>query len=344
MAPLYEIIQVRPSCLITYPCHDSMAYFSPKERFDGPLDDIRNEFYSSLKNECNNEAKGQLSNRSRRRMRYAIELIIAQASDKKSWYRQKSIHIPFKVNFLTLTLSAPAPTLNDKIIKQQLLKIFLKNCTNKYGLKSYVWRAETQVNKRLHFHIITDTYIHWQDVRKTWNIIQQKHGIIDKYRQLMQNWHRDGFKVRPKLLYKWNYNAQLNAYKTGMLEHWNNPNSTDIHAISHIENLSNYVTKYMSKDSDNSRLVEGKIWGCSNNLNGKYKCEVPAVNDVMYQLQNIKTELRDRVIDKDYIQIITLTPQLFDKFITGTIKKHWDNYLYQVRHKTLSASIYTDVL
>jgi hypothetical protein len=67
------------------------------------------------------------------------------------------------------------------------------------------------------------------------------------------------------------------------------PNSTDIHAVWNVKNLGGYISKYMGKKGERldvselgfqtptiPRLLDGKIWGCSENLRGKkrFTCEV----------------------------------------------------------------------
>jgi hypothetical protein len=54
---------------------------------------------------------------------------------------------------------------------------------------------------------------------------------------------------------------------------FNNPNSTDIHAIEKINSITSYVVKYVCKKDDRQtddghevRKIEGRIWGCSDAL------------------------------------------------------------------------------
>jgi hypothetical protein len=60
---------------------------------------------------------------------------------------------------------------------------------------------------------------------------------------------------------------------------WKNPNSTDIHAVGKINNITNYVMKYITKSVDEQKkfnnltpeereklTVEGRIWGASDQL------------------------------------------------------------------------------
>ena len=107
----------------------------------------------------------------------------------------------------------------------------------KHRLRSYVWRAEVQQNGNLHFHVISDTYIRYDHIRADWNSCLRDTGLIDKFKA--KHGHADA-------------------------------NSTDVHAVYKIKDLTAYFTKYMSKKSKKTdRNIEGKIWDCSANLKTK---------------------------------------------------------------------------
>ena len=85
--------------------------------------------------------------------------------DKKSYY--------FRLAFITLTLSG-AQTHSDDFIKEHMLQPFLYWLSRYYGAL-YVWKAETQLNGRIHFHITIDTYVPWKSVRAKWNKLLSKY-------------------------------------------------------------------------------------------------------------------------------------------------------------------------
>lgn len=135
------------------------------------------------------------------------------------------------IKFITLTLSEKQKH-SDKDIKAKMLNRFITNIKRNYGMKTYLWIAETQKNKNLHFHIITDINIHWKIIRKNWNKIQKDNGYLDNY-----------------------YNKH---------KHYD-PNSIDIHTLKKINNIGAYLTKEATKGQQN-RSIDGKLWGCSDNL------------------------------------------------------------------------------
>ena len=85
---------------------------------------------------------GLLPPHAKKRLRRAINLLVAQADLKDAQKFETNQHFKFKVNFVTLTLPAPQGEVLDKSLKKRCLDPFLKTMRRKHGLKSYVWRAE----------------------------------------------------------------------------------------------------------------------------------------------------------------------------------------------------------
>lgn len=136
--------------------------------------------------------------------------------------------------FVTLTLCSKQAH-DDNYIKRNMLNRFLITLKNLCKVSSYFWRAEPQKNGNIHFHIVLDKFIRHEFIRQEWNKILDDNGYISEFRK-----------------------------KHGH----SNPNSTDIHALKHITNGIAYICKYTCKKSDveNTRKIEGRIWGCSDNI------------------------------------------------------------------------------
>lgn len=133
--------------------------------------------------------------------------------------------------FVTLTLSA-AQMHTDKEIKRLALDLFIKNVRNSHDVRAYFWRAETQKNGNIHFHLIFDCYIPHKWIRDTWNRIQAKLGYLDEFEKKYE--HR-------------------------------NPNSTDVKGVDQVSDFLRYILKYCQKD-ENNRLIDSRIYGMSDNL------------------------------------------------------------------------------
>lgn len=169
-----------------------------------------------------------------------------------------------RMRFVTLTLPATQQH-SDQELKRVFSTWFLVLLKRRFEVENYVWRAETQKTGGLHFHLLIDRPIPALELRRIWNSCLEPYGYINRYRQNQERWHKDGFKVRPELFGQWNREAQLKAYRTGRDTDWSNPNTTDIHALRNVKNVLAYVVKYVSKNSG-SRVVEGRLWGCSDGL------------------------------------------------------------------------------
>lgn len=130
--------------------------------------------------------------------------------------------------FVTVTLSSRQIHC-DKTIKRECLNHFLIYLKRNYGVVNYIWKAELQDNGNIHYHILTDKYIPWQELRDLWNSAQNRLGYVD------------------------------------MFQH-DNPNSTDIHSLRKVKNVMSYVAKYMTKKESTLRPICGHSWGRSDGM------------------------------------------------------------------------------
>ena len=154
-----------------------------------------------------------------------------------------------------MTLSAKQHN-TDEEIKSKLLNNFLTTARRSWKMKDYIWKAEKQENGNIHFHILTNVYIKHLDIRKVWNSIQNKSGFnyVDIYSKNMQEFFKNGFKSFPND--KRTKEKQLAVYEENKLINWTNPNSTDIHALYKIRNISAYMSKYLAKSVTKTDRVE----------------------------------------------------------------------------------------
>lgn len=171
------------------------------------------------------KSKGIISSKAQSRIRNAVQLLIFMAKPKRVYNEKLKKHFLFKINFITLTLSSKQIH-SDYEIKSKLLGPFIRIIKQKYGVRNYIWKAESQVNGNIHFHITCDQFIHWRELRDVWNTLQENLGYVSRSNII-------------------------------------NPNSTDIHSVKNIHSLSAYLSKYLSKNDKTRRLIEGKLWDCN---------------------------------------------------------------------------------
>lgn len=175
-----------------------------------------------------NKVKGELSLKAIRRIKAAVNWLVYLSKEKRIYMKQENKHFKFKINFITLTLSSPQQH-SDRVIKAKLLQPFIRILRSKYKVTNYVWKAETQRNGNIHFHITCDVFIHYKEIRDTWNTIQETLGYV----------------TRSNIV---------------------DPNSTDIHSVLKVTNLAAYLSKYIAKNDPTRRKIEGKIWDCNKEL------------------------------------------------------------------------------
>jgi len=242
--------------------------------------------------------QGLLSESAKKKLKKAIQLIVAIAQPKEAMNFKSGKLFKFKLNFITLTLPSPQKTVSDKEIKH-CLDNWIKRAKRKHNLKSYVWRAERQENGNLHFHIITDTYIHYEKIRNDWNSVINALGFVDRFVE------KNGNKI---------------------------PNSTDVHSIKKIKNLSQYFVKYMSKKhKEGEAPIEGKVWDCSANLKSKDACVMPMDAEHSEAFNSIVESGQWIVKYCDFCTIIFFSEKDFEDIKENRWGIAWSSYLDRIR-------------
>jgi len=90
----------------------------------------------------------------------------------------------------------------------------------------------------------------------------------------MKSYFKNGFQLLPND--KRSTKNQYKSYQDNLRNNFSNPNTTDIHALKGISNITNYIIKYMTKLEAGKRCVIGAVWGASNELK---KIDYPRIND-----------------------------------------------------------------
>lgn len=206
-------------------------------------DKTRNYNTDGLK--LNHSNTGELSHKGSKRIKEIISWFTELSRDQVHIKAKKQIN--YRLTFATLTLPAKQDH-SDQYIKKNLLSRFLIYAGRYWGAKNYFWRAESQENGNIHFHITFDKYIEHSELRKVWNEILSDHGYIKRYSEKMKNFFSEGFRVSDNKHDKRTEEQQREAYKTGVSTGWTNPNTTDIHSLYKVKNVAGYLAKYVSKN------------------------------------------------------------------------------------------------
>ena len=173
-----------------------------------------------------------------------------------------------KILFLTLTLPFKQST-TDNTVKRFLLAPFISFLIRKNLVKYYFWKAESQENGNIHFHLLIDKYIDKKIINNYWNIFCYNYAF--KYEKI------DDKKIHTAP-------------------------STRIEAPQNGDSIENYVLKYALKE-DSHRKIDGRIWGMSDELR---QIDVPVfeMNDeIAHCITNIDKLKRISIIQGDYFKI-----------------------------------------
>lgn len=245
------------------------------------------------------KVKGTLSNASAKRLNDLILnwfYIVKSAKGKNdSWDKYLA--------FITLTLPSKQVH-SDREIKRKCLNTFLIYAARKWGVNTYIWKAEKQKNGNIHFHIIVNRFCPHQEVKQVWNDILKPLGYIEAYQK-----------------------------KNGQKE----PNSTDVHGLykdkknQPIGNLGAYMAKYVSKvELDSKLFVDGKIWGRSANLE-KIKFYSDIEDSELFKIWNFFYDNFPDKVEKEYFKMIKVNSwDILEKNFPSFFKKMIDFYSNQI--------------
>lgn len=183
-----------------------------------------------------NTTDGTISNNAKNRIETVVSWLVALAKNKQIDDFKTGKKFYFKINFITLTLPAEQQH-SDKQLLKECFQPWIDLMRKKHGLRNYVWKAETQVNGNIHWHITTDCYIHYEEVQRTWNMQLSKLGYIERFHDKHKHY---------------------------------NPHSTEIKAVRNVKKLANYMAKYMSKNRSFAKvgelhLIDGVVHEVPNN-------------------------------------------------------------------------------
>lgn len=204
-----------------------------------------------------------------------IELMLLMTDWKELFVERSGKSIRYLLTFSTLTLPCDLSPIEEKRACKVLWPTFLAHYARKWKVKRYVWRVERTKRGRLHWHVVGDQYISWQELRSEWNKWLIKNGLMKQFKE-----------------------------KYGHV----NPNSTDIHSVTKVRKVAEYIAKYMSKKSKGTDkqkdAIPGAIWGASKGL----KKSRLYVNEMTKSLEDCLSDVLlcagSEAFSTDYVSIV----------------------------------------
>lgn len=294
---------INPSSIVTY---NEINWTSPRKRstvgyidVEKPVEDQSKFLNSSRK------ANGLVSDQAVRKISKALEYLIVTAREKTVKEKVYGKIVRFRTAFVTLTL--PSKQIHsDKEIINGCLNQFLIELRKYHGVRNYVWRAELQKNGNIHFHLIIDCFVPWNDMRNRWNRIVNKLGYVDRFQE-------------------------IHGKKT--------PNSTDIHSTRKVINLKLYLIKYMAKDNKEqqnnetsqecNRIQEGRIWGCNQELSQTRGLNLIIDSEISEELKKVIDNHKIKKYEAVYFTVYYLDYHKLKLYGSDLLFKYFSDYLFE---------------
>ena len=325
-----------------------------------------------------NNPNATLSQKGSKRLRNAVAWLCHLSKEQYVNDGRLSKKFKFQVNFVTLTLPSPQvkgyllpckkeiitenlpklfPAANanfgklifyytDKWIKSELLNQFLTEIRQKYKGVYYVWKAETQENGNIHFHVTMNKYIYLGDLRNIWNRILSKSNMIKDYQTKMRSLDYESYyKLRNQFKSVSNSKC-IAAFEKGKADNWSNPNSTDVHCVKNIHDIAAYLCKYFAKKNESykdkkgkfhleRRNVDGFIWRLSEKISA-FKCAQSCMGSRFdNEFDFLKKIFSKKVFSNDYCQIIyTKIADVFHTIPNSIIVETFTKYVDLIKNGT----------
>lgn len=328
MCPHYvqiPILQIRPGLLLTYDILDPRPY--------------REEHSQSLNlNPIEKEKTytGLITKGSAKRLRKCINILISLSEWKEALNFKTGEIFKFKINFITLTLPCPQYNVSDADLKNHCLKPLLRKWRKRFPGISYVWRAERQKNGNLHFHICSDRYIYYIDIRDSWNQLLNKFHFLAYYKLKHNQLSVDEYLALYPPNTKYPQDRRIASFHRGCDSHWSTPNSTDVHSVNKIDDLAGYLVKYMAKLDPLEQKIEGRVWDASTNLKKADYCDTVIDTAISQELRDLSSNPDNRQFLADRCTGLFLNPSNFEKSLPPAISNTYQGYLQELRNQTLS--------
>jgi len=174
----------------------------------------------------NSSNTGLVHFRKKERIQNAVQVLYDTSDEKRIYVRERGYHIKFRLNFITLTLPSKQNHTDAEIHKNIFIP-FIRRIKSRIQGFAYVYRAETQENGNIHYHLASNQFIHYSDLSAFWDYYCMRFG------------------------YRANSPQAHSA-------------TTQVKAMYKIRDCAAYIAKYMSKNGEKGRRkVDIKEWDCT---------------------------------------------------------------------------------
>lgn len=244
--------------------------------------------FEHRRNVCRYKYTGIVTKSTAKRIARTCDILLQISPPKTVWNPITQSPCTFRLTFLTLTISK-----TEAVSAKEGYKLGLSpflDWLRKKGATEYIWKAELQKRGQLHYHITTNQFLRFDEIKHKWNDLQRSAGWSEDY------WKREG--------------------------HWH-PNSTDIHAVRNVKRLDLYLAKYMAK-GDPTKSIDGKVWGCSRHLMGKRYYSSVMEYDNADSIEAARKAKRAELTRLEHCTIVATDTPL--QILTATQKEQYTNW------------------
>lgn len=285
----FHRMQVRENAVVIYmePNRD----VSPEKRLN--MVEVQKHQYS-----------GKVTEGVRKRMQRAITLM-SQAT-KPKWITnevsgRQQLH---RFSFVTLTVANNTRMLTPREGYPLLLKPFLRWLRETIGVKLYLWRAEPQKRGQLHYHLVIPDFIHYQKIRNKWNEIQRDAGLLTEWFAKHGNYKPNGTEIRET-------RSVRNMTSYIQKEFLKRSNGIARKAVQVADSLikagelpAEMREAFIGEYKADETAMDGKIWGCSDNLSGVAYYTIPCRYWHLSMLNKLVRNEQARKVSDDYWMVI----------------------------------------
>ena len=259
----------------------------------------------------------------------------------------------FKLSMITLTLPSQQQHTDKEIVKNSLNN-FLTLMRSYYGMNNYLWRAETQANGNIHFHLITDADINYYVLLYAWNKCIDKLNYVKNYSKKFNSLSKSEYiiyriKQKKKLGLKFNEYSERKKlgfeYEKMKKDNFNTPRTVNVRRILDLNKIENYVSKYLSKSDKKRRSIDCRHYGNNYALNKlsesfqEIQVELNNYFDYSYQV------LKKQVIKGDYWEIIKINSFIYlEQVAELNLKKHLEKSIHLIPSEDIRRNLIEDRL
>jgi len=226
-----------------------------------------------------------------------------------------------------MTLTIPEDCkLDDETIHYKIFKPFIRVLRDKFNLAEYLWKAETQENGNLHYHLTINVWVHWFVINREWNKQLLKQGYIFK----SVNHERASTEIHSTKNVK-NMAAYLCGY-VAKKDEWKKKTPKEIIDRAEALKEKNEIDRNFMIESAQwrKRIPNIKLWDCSLNL----KKEKLSFRNIIEKHGDLISELVDVVKEEkqyDYYSVYLFDEKKFRNNIFMFYQ--WWSYIERVKMK-----------